>query len=63
MRKFNLACVKSRSGHTITVAYRPVLWQSKLQNETAILTIEAEVFALYDSCRELFPAIEMVASQ
>ncbi len=34
--------VKSRTGYTITVADCPVVWQSKLQTETATSTMEAE---------------------
>jgi hypothetical protein len=39
----------------------PVLWQSKLQTETALSTMEAKVIAL-SACRELFPIIDMVSS-
>ena len=38
----------------------PVLWQSKLQTETALSTMEAEIVALAHSCRELFPIMDMV---
>ena len=44
----------------ITVASCPVLWQSKLQTETALSTMEAEIVALVHSCRELFPIMDMV---
>lgn len=54
------ASVKSRTGYVITVASCPVLWQSKLQTETALSTMEAEVVALAHSCRELFPVMDMV---
>ena len=40
----------------------PVFWQSKLQSETALSTIEAEIVALAHSCRELFPIMDLVAS-
>ena len=56
------ASVKSRTGYVITVADCPVLWQSKLQTETALSTMEAEVVALAHSCRELFPIMDMVSS-
>ena len=36
-------CVRSRTGFVITVANCPVLWSSKLQTETAMSTMEAEV--------------------
>ncbi|KAL7537222.1 hypothetical protein ACHAXR_009343 [Thalassiosira sp. AJA248-18] len=48
------SCVKSRTGFIITVARCPVLWVSKLQTETALSTMEAEIIALAHSCRELF---------
>ena len=35
------------------------MWQSKLQTETALSTMEAEVVALAHSCRELFPIIDL----
>ena len=54
------SCVKSRTGFVITVANCPVLWQSKLQTETALSTMEAEIVALAHSCRELFPIMDMV---
>ena len=37
------ACAKSRSGFVIVLARVPVLWQSKLQTETALSTIEADI--------------------
>ena len=40
----------------------PVFWQSKLQTETALSTMEAEIIALAACCRELFPIIDMVHS-
>ena len=55
-------CVKSRTGYVITVADCPVLWQSKLQSETALSTMEAEIIALAHSCRELFPVMDLVKS-
>jgi hypothetical protein len=55
------SCVKSRSGFVITVADCPVLWQSKLQTETALSTMEAEIIALAHSCKELLPIIDLVA--
>jgi hypothetical protein len=56
------SCVKSRSGFVITFADVPILWQSKLQTETALSTMEAEVIALAACCRDLFPIIDMVES-
>ena len=56
------ACVKSRTGYVITVADCPIHWQSKLQTETALSTMEAEIIALAHSCRELFPVMDIVKS-
>ncbi len=56
------SCVKSCSGFVITLANVPILWQSKLQTETALSTMEAKVIALAACCRELFPIIDMVKS-
>ncbi len=56
------SCVKSHSGFVITFADVLILWQSKLQTETALSTMEAEIIALAACCRELFPIIDMVES-
>ena len=40
----------------------PVLWISKLQTETALSTMEAEIVALAHSCKELFPMMDIVGS-
>lgn len=56
------ACAKSRTGFVINFADCPVLWCSKLQTETALSTMEAEIIALAHSCRELFPLMDMVGS-
>ncbi len=56
----NPTCVKSRTGFTITVADCPVMWMSKLQTETACLTMEAKIVALAHSCKELFPIMDAV---
>ena len=53
-------CVRSRTGFVITVANCPVLWVSRLQESTALSTMEAEVTALAHSCRELFPIMDLV---
>ena len=56
------ACAKSRTGFIITFAECPVFWQSKLQTETALSTMEAEIIALSACCRERFPIIDIVHS-
>ena len=42
----------SRTGCVITVVDCLVLWQSKLQRETALSTMGAEAIVLAHSCRE-----------
>lgn len=54
------SCVKSRTGYVINVADCPVLWQSKLQTETALSTMEAEIVAMSHCARELIPIMQMV---
>ena len=54
------ASVKSRTGFLITVSDCPVVWVSKLQTETALSTMEAEIIALAHCCRELFPVVDIV---
>jgi hypothetical protein len=56
------ACAKSPTGFIITFADCPVFWQSKLQTETALSTMEAKIIALSVCCRELFPIMDMVSS-
>jgi hypothetical protein len=56
------ACVKSRTGFVINIANCPVLWCSKLQQETATSTMQAEIIALAHSCWELLPIMDMVES-
>ncbi len=55
-------CAKSCTGFIITFAQCPVFWQSKLQTETALSTMEAKIIALSACYRELFPIIDMVHS-
>ena len=43
----------------ITLSDCPVLWQSKLQTEITMSTMEAEYVALSASCRELFPIVDL----
>jgi hypothetical protein len=40
------SCVKSWTGYVINFANCPVMWQSKLQMETALSTMEAEIVAI-----------------
>ncbi len=45
----------------ILVANCPIMWQSKLQTETALSTMEVEIVALAHSCCELFPIMDGVS--
>ena len=56
------ACAKSRTGFVIVFAGVPGMWQSKLQTETALSTMEAEIIALAACMRELIPIMDMVQS-
>ncbi len=56
------ACAMSHTGFIITFAECPVFWQSKLQTETALSTMEAKIIAFSACCRELFPILDMVCS-
>jgi Reverse transcriptase (RNA-dependent DNA polymerase) len=48
-------CVKSRTGFVICIAGCPVIWQSKLQHEIALSTMEAEYNALSFAMRSVLP--------
>ncbi len=54
------SCVKSWTGYVINVANCPVMWQSELQTETALSTMEAEIVAISHCARELIPIMQMV---
>jgi hypothetical protein len=54
-------CVKSRTGFVILLAECPLLWQSKLQGQVALSTMEAEYIALSTSLRSLLPLKTLVA--
>jgi hypothetical protein len=58
----NPACAKSWTEFIITFADCPVFWQSKLQTEMALSTMEAKIIARSACCRELFPIMDMVSS-
>jgi len=54
-------CVKSRTGFVILLAACPLLWQSKLQGQVALSTMEAEYIALSTGLRSLLPLKTLVA--
>ena len=39
----------------------PIMWQSKLQSETALSTMDAEIIALAHCCCKLFPIMDGVS--
>ena len=51
---------RSRTGFVLTFDGCPLLWVSKLQQETALSTLHAEYVALSQSLRELLPMKELV---
>ena len=53
-------CVHSCTGYVINVTGCPIYWSSKLQTETATSTMEAEIIAFGNCCRNLFPIIALV---
>ena len=53
-------CVRSRTGYIIAVANCPVIIYSSLQTETALSTMQAEIYAMGTCCKALFPLIKMV---
>ena len=55
-------CVKSHTGFIIMIADCTVLWVSKLQTETTLLTMEAEIIEIAHCCRELFTIINIATS-
>ena len=53
-------CVRSRTGYIIAVANCPVVIYSSLQTETALSTMQAEIYAMAQCCKALFPLVKMV---
>ena len=51
--------VRSRTGYVITLARCPVLWVSRLQPSIAMSTMESEYIALSQSCKDLFPVVDL----
>ena len=51
---------KSRSGYVIKYAGCPIVWQSKLQTETALSTTEAEYIALSTAPREVISLMALL---
>ncbi|GKY99224.1 hypothetical protein MPSEU_000877800 [Mayamaea pseudoterrestris] len=48
-------CAQSRTGYLIMLGGCPVFWQSKLQTEIALSTMESEYVALSSSLRQVIP--------
>ncbi|KAL7456632.1 hypothetical protein ACHAXS_000388 [Conticribra weissflogii] len=53
-------CVKSRTGYVVVVVDSPIMWQSKLQYETAS-TMEVNIISLAHRCHELFPIMDGIS--
>ena len=53
-------CVRSRTGFIIAVSNCPVITYSSLQIETALSTMQAEIHAMAQCFKVLFPIIMMV---
>lgn len=51
----NPFCVKSRSGYVMTMGGCPINWTSRLQQEIALSTEEAEYISLAQALREFIP--------
>ena len=51
---------KSRTGHVITYAGCPFLWNSKLQTQVALSTTEAEYIALSQALRNTIPIMQLL---
>ena len=50
-------CVKIHTVFIITFSYYTILWVSKLQTKSTLLTMEVEIIAMDHCCRSLFPTI------
>ena len=53
-------CVRSCTGFIIAVSNYPVITYSSLQTETSLSTMHAEIYAMAQCCKVLFPIIMMV---
>jgi hypothetical protein len=56
----NPSCVKIWTGYVINVAHCAVMWQSKLQMEMVLSTMEEEIVAISHCARELIPIMQML---
>ena len=52
-------CTKSRTGFLLNTSDCPVVWISRLQQDTALSILEAEINVLEHCCCELFPVLDM----
>ena len=53
-------CARSRTGYVINLLGCPILWSSRMQRTIYQSTSEAEYVALSDSCKDLFPLIDLL---
>jgi hypothetical protein len=56
----NPSCFKSWTGYVINVANCPVMWQSKLQMEMVLSTMEADIVPISHCACELILIMQMV---
>ena len=52
--------VLSRTGYVITYVHCPIIWESRLQTEIAINTIEVEYIALLKAMRYILPLVGLM---
>ena len=55
-------CVKSKTRFVITFAGFPVYWASTLQTKTLPSTMESEINALDNRCREILSIVDITIS-
>ena len=54
------ACVKSRAGWIVWIGGCPVIWGSRLINQIALSTMEAEYYSMSLSMKELIPFLDLL---
>jgi len=58
--KTDPSCVKSRSGFVILIGGCPILWGSKLINQIALSTMEAEYYSMSMAMKQLIPLLDLI---
>ncbi len=57
----NPFCIKSSNENVIMVTNCPIMRQSKLQSDTALSTMEADIETIAHNCCKLFPIMDGVS--